>query len=174
MIAQGGTFIRPGVLAWDGVLSQSGPPGAAAAEPSCEVIEQAIVAAISDITRLRDLLGELARTRLWLPLPDGPKPVTDGSALTLPVIMTLEDEFVPAFPSVAERPGGCVGTSAVGGSGMAAGRAGPGGWNRPDPARGRAVRRPGQPAAAGTGHRDQPRQQREREHPRRRRRGFRP
>ena len=98
MIPRGGTFIRPGVLAWDGVLSQPWPPSTA--EPACEVIEQAIAAAIADITRLRDLLAELARARLWLPLPDGPKPVTDGSALTLPVIVTLEGEFVPAFTSV--------------------------------------------------------------------------
>jgi hypothetical protein len=95
MIPRGGTFVRPGVLAWDGMLA---PPPAAVS--SCEVIEQAIAEALRDSTRLEDLLDELARARLWLPLPDGPKPVTDGSALTLQVIMTLEDEFVPAFTSV--------------------------------------------------------------------------
>jgi hypothetical protein len=95
MIPQGGTFVRPGVLAWDGMLAP--PP---VSRSSCEVIEQAIAGALRDISLLDDLLGELARARLWLPLPDGPKPVTDGSALTLPVITTLEDEFVPAFTSV--------------------------------------------------------------------------
>jgi hypothetical protein len=95
MIPQGGTFVRPGVLAWDGMLARPPGPGS-----SCEVIEQAIAGVLRDITRLEDLLGELARARLWLPLPDGPKPVTDGSAVTLPVITTLEDELVPAFTSV--------------------------------------------------------------------------
>jgi hypothetical protein len=95
MIPQGGTFVRRGVLAWDGMLAPPPVPGS-----SCEVIEQAIAAVHRDITRLEDLLRELLRARLWLPLPDGPKPVTDGSALTLPVIMTLEGEFVPAFTSV--------------------------------------------------------------------------
>ena len=95
MIPQGGTFVRPGVLAWDGMLAPPPVP-----VTSCEVIEQAIAGALRDIALLEDLLGELARARLWLPLPDGPKPVTDGSALTLPVIVTLEGEFVPAFTSV--------------------------------------------------------------------------
>ncbi len=95
MIPQGGTFVRPGVLAWDGMLS---PPPVPVS--SCEVIEQAIAAVLRDVTGLEDLLGELARARLWLPLPDGPKPVTDGSAVTLPVIVTLDNEFVPAFTSV--------------------------------------------------------------------------
>src|SRR5258708_5125465 len=95
MIPQGGTFVRPGVLAWDGMLAPPPVPGS-----SCEVIEQAIAGALRDISHLEDLLRELAGAGLWLPLPDGPKPVTDGSALTLPVITTLEDEFVPAFTSV--------------------------------------------------------------------------
>ena len=95
MIPQGGTFVRPGVLAWDSMLAPPPVPGS-----SCEVMEQAIAAVLADVNRLEDLLDELARARLWLPLPDGPKPVTDGCAVTLPVIMTLEDEFVPAFTSV--------------------------------------------------------------------------
>lgn len=95
MIPQGGTFVRRGVLAWDGMLAPPPVP-----VTSCEVIEQAIAGALRDIALLEDLLAELARARLWLPLPDGPKRVTDGSALTLPVIVTLEDEFVPAFTSV--------------------------------------------------------------------------
>ena len=86
MIPNGGTFLRPGAIAWDGLLS----PGPGSADrlgySSCEVVEQAIAAALADLDRLPDLLGELARARLWLPLPDGPKPVTDGSAIVLPVL----------------------------------------------------------------------------------------
>jgi hypothetical protein len=86
MIPNGGTFLRPGAIAWDGLLSP-GPGSAASADySSCEVVEQAIVAALADLARLPELLDELARARLWLPLPDGPKPVTDGSAIVLPVI----------------------------------------------------------------------------------------
>jgi hypothetical protein len=123
MIPEGGTFVRPGVLAWDGPYSRArlaaqdharpplpGSPRPvpwqhARGEPSCEAIEQAIASAISSAAvrgaaDIEDLLDELARARLWVPLPDGPKPVTDGSAVCLPVIMSLEGELVPAFTSV--------------------------------------------------------------------------
>jgi hypothetical protein len=117
MIPYGGTFVRPGVIAWDGVL----PSGAAAAAgedyPSCEVVEQAIVGVrdagvpgeendaskgwpATDDDRLAELVAELARARLWLPLPTGPKPITDGSAITVPVIRCADTDFVPAFTSV--------------------------------------------------------------------------
>ena len=113
MIPNGGTFLRPGAIAWDGLLS----PGPGSADrlgySSCEVVEQAIAAALADLERLPELLDELAEARLWLPLPDGPKPVTDGSAIVLPVVMgphpadgptdsDQEDsgDFVPAFTSV--------------------------------------------------------------------------
>jgi hypothetical protein len=123
MIPHGGTFVRPGVLAWDGPYSRArlaaqdradpplpGFPGPAPWRPaqdelSCEGIEQAIASAITSaavggVAGVEDLLDELARARLWVPLPDGPKPVTDGSAVSLPVIMSLEGELVPAFTSV--------------------------------------------------------------------------
>jgi hypothetical protein len=123
MIPQGGTFVRPGVLAWDGPYSRarlaaqeragspfSGSSGSAARQPalgeaSCEGIEQAIASAIASaviggVAGTEDLLDELASARVWVPLPDGPKPVTDGSAVSLPVIMSLEGELVPAFTSV--------------------------------------------------------------------------
>lgn len=123
MIPQGGTFVRPGVLAWDGPYSRArlaaqcragsplpGSPGPAPRQPargeaSCEGIERAIASAIGGaaaggMAGIEDLLDELARARLWVPLPDGPKPVTDGSAVSLPVIMSLEGEMVPAFTSV--------------------------------------------------------------------------
>ena len=117
MIPNGGTFLRPGAIAWDGLLSAGFRADGGAGYPSSEVVEQAIAAALADLARLPDLLGELAEARLWLPLPDGPKPVTDGSAIVLPVIVcphSPEDrdggparlgpeegcDFVPAFTSV--------------------------------------------------------------------------
>jgi hypothetical protein len=98
MIPHGGTFVRPGVIAWDGILAAAGT--ARADHSSCEVVEQAIAAVLADEGRLAELLAELARARLWLPLPDGPKPVTDGSAVVVPVITCAGTDFVPAFTSV--------------------------------------------------------------------------
>jgi hypothetical protein len=100
VIPNGGTFVRPGVIAWDGFLTPGAGPAHATAYSSCEVVEQAITAALADAGRLAQLLTELARARLWLPLPDGPKPVTDGSAVVLPVITCAGTDFVPAFTSV--------------------------------------------------------------------------
>lgn len=117
MIPNGGTFVRPGVIAWDGLLSPGPRAEGGAGYSSCEVVEQAIAAALADLARLPELLGELADARLWMPLPDGPKPVTDGSAIVLPVVscphppdgradgatgVAPEDscDFVPAFTSV--------------------------------------------------------------------------
>jgi SseB protein N-terminal domain len=66
------------------------------------VIEQALAAAIRDAGRIGDLLDELSRGRLWLPLPEDGRPVTDGSAVNLPTLTYLGTSFVPAFTS-AER-----------------------------------------------------------------------
>ena len=63
---------------------------------------QALAAAVKDSDRISDLLDELSRGRLWLPLPDDGGPVTDGSAVQLPTVIYLGSEFVPAFTS-AER-----------------------------------------------------------------------
>ena len=116
MIPYGGTFVRPGVIAWGGVLASAAVPTPRSGYSSCEVVEQAITGVrgtgghdeadgagaslAADAGRLADLVGELARTRLWLPLPAGPKPVTDGSAIVLPVIRCADTDFVPAFTSV--------------------------------------------------------------------------
>ncbi len=117
MIPYGGTFLRPGAIAWDGLLSPGLRSAARADYCSCEVVEQAITAALADLNRLPDLLSELADARLWLPLPDGPKPITDGSAIVLPIITCTAPaqgraeeaagvppeegcDFVPAFTSV--------------------------------------------------------------------------
>lgn len=99
MIPHGGTFVRRGVIAWDGILASGAAP---AGYSSCEVVEQAITAATADPRRVADLLVELGRARLWLPLPDGPGAVTDGSAVVLPVITSVphRTDFVPAFTSV--------------------------------------------------------------------------
>jgi hypothetical protein len=100
MIPNGGTFVRPGVIAWDGFLAARASPAHTAAYSSCEAVEQAVAAALADAGRVAQLLTELARARLWLPLPDGPQPVTNGSAVVLPVITCAGTDFVPAFTSV--------------------------------------------------------------------------
>jgi hypothetical protein len=108
MIRDGGTIVRPGVIAWDGIVSG----GTATGHSSCEAVEQAIMAAASDAAPgeaagLDDLLGELARCRLWLPLPGGAARVTDGSAVILPLIAYDGDGFVPAFTSVQRLGAWC-------------------------------------------------------------------
>jgi SseB protein N-terminal domain/SseB protein C-terminal domain len=64
-----------------------------------DAVAQALAAAIKDGDRIGDLLDELSRGRLWLPLPDDGGPVTDGSAVQLPTVIYLGSEFVPAFTS---------------------------------------------------------------------------
>ena len=72
-------------------------PGGGPAEGA---VERALAAAIRDAGRIGDLLDELSRGRLWLPLPDD-GPVTDGSAVHLPTLTYLGASFVPAFTSAA-------------------------------------------------------------------------
>jgi hypothetical protein len=96
-MSQGGTFVRPGALAW-GQPGQAGPPLAEPATPA--TVEHALAAAAKDPDRVTDLLDELSRGRLWLPLPEA-RPVTDGSAVVLPTVTYLGAEFVPAFTSAA-------------------------------------------------------------------------
>jgi hypothetical protein len=94
-MARGGTYLRPGAVAW------GGRPGAPdGAYSSCETVEQILTAVIKDADRMNDLLDELGRARLWIPLPGGRRPVTDGSAVALPTVTYLGAEFVPAFTSV--------------------------------------------------------------------------
>jgi SseB protein C-terminal domain/SseB protein N-terminal domain len=119
-MAYGGTLVRPGAVAWGGVRDV--PDGAYS---SCEVVEQVLTAAIKDPERMDDLLWELARARLWVPLPAGRRPVTEGSAVALPTVTYLGAEFVPCFTSIqrlatwatsaADEPGaGDGGEQAVG------------------------------------------------------------
>ena len=93
-MAHGGTFVRPGALAWGGI--REAPVGAYS---SCETVEQVLAAVVEDPGRLDDLLDELARARLWVPLPAG-GPITDGSAVALPTVTYLGAEFIPCFTSV--------------------------------------------------------------------------
>lgn len=97
-VAHGGTFVRPGAIAWGGV---PGPAEAPPLKDSGEVVEKAL-AAMTAGGHPNDLLDELARARVWVPLPGGAHPVTDGSAVALPVLLYLGAEFVPCFTS-AER-----------------------------------------------------------------------
>jgi hypothetical protein len=95
-MSHGGTFMRPGAVGW------GGQPGELQPELAPAVIEQALAAAAKDPTRVTDLLDELSRGRLWLPLPDDERPVTDGSAVLLPTVTYLGAEFVPAFTSARQ------------------------------------------------------------------------
>jgi hypothetical protein len=95
-MVHGGTFVRPGALAWGRSGRHDCP------ESDSAVIEEALATVVKDPNRVTDLLDELRRARLWLPLPDGDGPVTDGSAVHLPTVTYLGAEFVPAFTS-AER-----------------------------------------------------------------------
>ncbi len=76
-------------------------PAAAAGFPA-NALEHALSAAVRDKKRVAELLEELCRSRLWLPLPDDEAPVTDGQALNLPTVRYLDDEFVPAYTSVGQ------------------------------------------------------------------------
>jgi hypothetical protein len=104
-MSRGGTFMRPGAMAWG-----QGDPGARdPATPAA--VEDALATAVKDPDRVTALLDELSRGRLWLPLPDA-SPVTDGSAVLLPTVTYLGAEFIPAFTS-AERLTGWPGRMAV-------------------------------------------------------------
>jgi hypothetical protein len=64
-------------MAWGHPGRASQPP----ADPATPVtIERALAAAAKDPDQVTDLLDELSRGRLWLPLPEA-RPVTDGSAV---------------------------------------------------------------------------------------------
>jgi hypothetical protein len=62
-------------------------------------VERAFAAATKAAGRIGDLLEALSHGRLWLPLADDGRPVTDGSAVNLPTVIYLGSEFVPAYTS---------------------------------------------------------------------------
>ena len=100
-MSHGGTFMRPGAVVW----GHADQPQATHEMPETSSpgrIEQALAAAVKDPDQVADLLDELSRGRLWLPLPDDERPVTDGSAVLLPTVTYLGAEFVPAFTSAQQ------------------------------------------------------------------------
>jgi hypothetical protein len=101
-MANGGTIIRPGAVAWDGTGNRGNSSGhlPGGRYSSCETIERALAAVSANPAKLPGLLTELAATRLWVPLPDRRRPFTDGAAVQLPVIGYEGSEFVPCFTSV--------------------------------------------------------------------------
>ena len=65
----GGTFVRPGAIVWGRSGADEDPYVPA------EVIEQILLTVAKDPDRVTDLLDDLARARLWLPLPAADRPV---------------------------------------------------------------------------------------------------
>jgi len=103
-MSHGGTFMRPGAVVW-GHAGRAGQPQPTNENPETltpGTIEQALDAAVKHPDQVTDLLDELSRGRLWLPLPDDERPVTDGSAVLLPTVTYLGAEFVPAFTSAQQ------------------------------------------------------------------------
>src|ERR1700719_3744964 len=90
---QGGTFMRPGAVAW----GYPGQPGTPQPDLTLAATEHALAAAAKDPDRVTDLLDELSRGRLWLPLPEDERPVTDGSAELA--------RLLPAGMAIALNPG---------------------------------------------------------------------
>lgn len=97
-MANGGTIIRPGAVAWGG--RDLGGYQPRPRYPSCEAIERALAVVVSNPAQLPGLLSELATTRLWVPLPDRGRPFTDGAAVRLALVGYQNLEFVPCFTSV--------------------------------------------------------------------------
>jgi hypothetical protein len=91
--ADGGTFVRPGAVAWGEA------PGKAGAAPAPEIVEKALAAVAGDPEATSALLDELSRAHIWVPLAAGDHPVTDGSSVELPTVTYLGAEFVPCFTS---------------------------------------------------------------------------
>jgi len=76
-----------------------------AGEHAEDAMERALAEAARDSSKLGDMLDELSRGRLWLPLPEDGRPVTDGTAVRLPTLKYLGAEFVPGFTSAARLRG---------------------------------------------------------------------
>lgn len=95
-MATGGTIIRPGAVAWGGTRDARD-----AGYSSCEAIEQTLTAVARDPGELPALLAELAMARLWVPLPAGHRPFTDGAAVRLPLVSYRGTDFVPCFTTAA-------------------------------------------------------------------------
>jgi SseB protein N-terminal domain len=76
---------------------------AACASATPNEVERALAAAIQDASKIGDLLDTLRSARLWLPLPAGPADSGSASpasgAVTLPTVVYLGCEFIPAYTS---------------------------------------------------------------------------
>ena len=95
LIAHGGAIIRPGAVAWGGTRdTREGDYS------SFEAIERTLTATAHNPGELPLLLTQLAVSRLWVPLPVRHRPLTDGSAVRLPLISCQGTDFVPCFTSV--------------------------------------------------------------------------
>jgi hypothetical protein len=89
-------------------------PGSQPGEP--DAVERALAAAIQDATRIADLLDTLRSARLWLPLPADRRRhgAVGAGAVTLPTVVYLGCEFIPAYTSAElltglARPAGLAG-----------------------------------------------------------------
>jgi len=80
------------IVAQAGVVLRSDHPD--------DAVERAFAAA-ADPDQVGDLLDALVAGRLWLPLAADGRPVTDGSAVHLPMLSYLGCSFVPAYTSAA-------------------------------------------------------------------------
>lgn len=76
-----------------------------AGEHAVNPLERALAAAAVDASRIGDLLDELSRARLWLPLPDDGGPAVEGTGVRLPTVRYLGADFVPAFTSAVRLRG---------------------------------------------------------------------
>jgi SseB protein N-terminal domain len=74
-------------------------------EHAVDALERALAAVAVDASRIGDLLDELSRARLWLPLPDDGAPAVEGTGVRLPTVRHLGADFVPAFTSAARLRG---------------------------------------------------------------------
>lgn len=102
---RGGSFVRPGAVAWGHAPSSGGGAGAPVADTvatdataQAEIVEKALAAVGDDEASANALLDELSRARVAIPLPAG-EPVTDGSAVSLPTVTYLGTRLVPCFTS---------------------------------------------------------------------------
>jgi hypothetical protein len=92
------------------ILAQDYPATPGRAHAADLAVQRAFAAAVGDSGRLAGLLEALSRGRLWLPLADDARPVTDGGAVSLPTVRYLGAEFVPGYTSASAllrsaRPG---------------------------------------------------------------------
>jgi hypothetical protein len=103
---------RRGIVLHDAGRARAAAPGRPWAD---DLVEHALAAAVKDGERISEFLDVLSRGRLWLPLPTGDGPVTDGSAILLPTVTYLGTEFVPAFSSAGRLAHCGYGPAAEGG-----------------------------------------------------------